>query len=114
MLHRGRNADALWVNFGREVRRRRKALGFTLEELAERAGLTPNYVGTVEANKRDPSLSTVCSLAKALNVPPAELLGGVEGLDPGATEAGHLFQAAPPDVQEAVLVLLRAVNRRRR
>ena len=102
------------MDFGREVRRRRKALGLTLEELAERSDLTPNYVGTVEAGKRDPSLSTVVALASALGVRPSELLGGVDELTPAATEAGRLFQGAPPDVQEAVLVLLRAVSRRRR
>jgi transcriptional regulator with XRE-family HTH domain len=59
------------MDFGKEVRRRREALGLTLEELAERAGLTPNYVGTVETGKRDPSLSTVLALAKGLRVPPA-------------------------------------------
>jgi transcriptional regulator with XRE-family HTH domain len=98
---------------GKEVRRRREALGLTLEVLAERAGLTPNYVGTVENGKRDPSLSTILALAKGLHVPPAELLG-VKELGPAGVEAGRLFEAAAPDVQDAVLKLLRAVTRRRR
>jgi transcriptional regulator with XRE-family HTH domain len=102
------------VDFGREVRRRRKALGLTLEELAERADLTPNYVGSIETGKRDPSLSTIRALAEALMILPSELLGDVQDLSPAASEAGRLFQTAPPDVQEAVLVLLRALGRRRR
>jgi transcriptional regulator with XRE-family HTH domain len=102
------------VNFGPEVRRRRKALGLTLEELAERAGLTPNYLGTVETGKRDPSLSTVYGVAKGLRVPPADLFAGSASIGPAGVEAGRLFESAPPDVQEAVLVVLRAVARRRR
>ncbi len=102
------------MDFGKEVRRRREALGLTLEQLAERAELTPNYVGTVENGKRDPSLSTVVALAKGLHVPPAELLGGVKELGPAGVEAGRLFETAAPDVQDAVLRLLRAVTRRRR
>ncbi len=102
------------VDFGKEVRRRRKALGLTIEELAERAELTPNYVGTVETGKRDPSLSTILALAKGLHVPPAELFGSAKELGPAGVEVGRLFEAAAPDVQDAVLRLLRAVTRRRR
>jgi len=102
------------MDFGKEVRRRREALGLTIEQLAERAGLTPNYVGTVEMGKRDPSLSTVLALAKGLRAPPAELFGGVKDLGPAGVEAGRLLEAAAPDVQDAVLKLLRAVTRRRR
>ena len=102
------------MDFGKEVRRRREALGLTIEQLAERAGLTPNYVGTVETGRRDPSLSTVLALAKGLRIQPAELFGGLEALSPAAIEAGRLFEAASPEVQDAVLRLLRAVTRRRR
>lgn len=107
-----RNLTAL--SFGREVRRRRKALGLTLEQLAEKSALTPNYIGTVENGRRDPSLSTVLALAKGLSIPPAELLGGVDKLSPAALEAAKLFDAAPGDVQGAVLQILRAIPRRRR
>ena len=96
------------------MRRRREALGLTLEQLAESSELTPNYIGTIENGKRDPSLSTVLALARGLRVPPADLFGGVEDLTPAATEAGRLFDAAPPEVQEAVLQILRVVTRKRR
>ena len=102
------------MEFGREVRRRREALGLTLEQLAESSKLTPNYIGTIENGKRDPSLSTVVSLARGLRIAPAELFGGIEDLSPAATEAGQLFDAAPPEVQEAVLQILRAVVKKRR
>jgi transcriptional regulator with XRE-family HTH domain len=99
-------------HFGREIRRRRESLGMTLEQCAERANLTPNYIGTIENGVRDPSLSTVLALARGLRVPPAELFGGIPSLSPAATEAGLLFDAAPPDVQDAVLQLLRSIARK--
>src|SRR5215831_15214489 len=102
------------VKFGKEIRRRRKSLGMTIEQLSERSGLTPNYIGTVEIGDRDPSLSTVLALARGLSVGAAELLGGSDRLSPAALEAARLFEGAPPDVQDAVLRLLRAVQRRRR
>ena len=96
------------------MRRRREAAELTLEQLAERAGLSANYVGSIENGQRDPSLSTVLALAKGLRIAPAELLGGVKELGPVGVEAGRLIESAPPDVQRAALDLLRAVARRRR
>jgi transcriptional regulator with XRE-family HTH domain len=102
------------LRFGREVRRRRKALGITLEQLAERSGLTPNYIGTVENGRRDPSLSTINALARGLGVPTGELIGGVGEMSSEALEAARLFDSAAPEVQIALLQLLRSVARRRR
>jgi len=99
------------VEFGQEVRRRREAAGLTLEALAERSGLTPNYIGGIEMGKRDPSLSTVLSLARGLAVSPADLLGGLNELSPAAIEAGRLFEGTLTDVQGSVLRLLRTVAR---
>ena len=97
------------MQFGREVRRRRKALGWTLEMLAEKSGLSPHYLSTVENGGRDPSLSTIESIAKALGVPPGALLGQMKGISPAAQNAAKLFDAVPPEIQEAVLRILRAV-----
>jgi transcriptional regulator with XRE-family HTH domain len=102
------------VKFGQEVRRRRKAKGLTIEQLAGASGLTPNYIGTIEKNQRDPSLSTVQALAKGFGVSAAELLGGIQGLSPAALEVARLFDGVPPDVQSAVASLLRAVAKKRR
>lgn len=102
------------MSFGKTVRRKREALGLTLEQLAERAGLSPNYLGTVENERRDPSLSTVLAIARGLRVPPGELLGGVKELSAEALEAARLFDAVSPEVQDAIVQLLRATARRRR
>lgn len=97
------------VTFGCEVRRRRSALGLTLEQLAERSGLTPNYIGTVENGRRDPSLSTVLALAEGLGVPAGELLGGVGELGPVSNEVAALVETLTPELQAAILALLRAM-----
>jgi transcriptional regulator with XRE-family HTH domain len=102
------------MSLGPEVRRRRKALDLTLEQLAERSGLSPHYLSTVETERRDPSLSTITSIAKALGCLPGELLGGVRDLSPSGHEAGRLFDGAPSEVQDGVLRILRATGRRRR
>ena len=101
------------MDFGKAVRRRRQALGLTLEKAAERAGLSPNYLGTVETGRRDPSLSTVVAVAKALGASPAELLGGREVSGEGL-ELARLFDAVPKEHHEPLLALVRSLARRRR
>jgi transcriptional regulator with XRE-family HTH domain len=82
-------------------------MSMTLEVLASRSGLTPNYIGGVEMGKRDPSLSTVLALAMGLGVRPAELFSSSSELAPAAEEMGRLFELTVPEVQEAVLKILR-------
>lgn len=101
------------IEFGREIRRRREAQGLTLEQLADRAGLTPNYIGTIENGKRDPSLSTVMALSTGLRISPAELFGGIKELSPPAMEAGLLFDSTASEIQDAVLRILRTTSKRR-
>ena len=98
---------------GKEIRRRRKALGWTQQRLAEEADLSPHYLSEVETSKRDPSVSTVQALAKAMKITPAHLLGGVEGLKPAGIEAAKLFQKLPEPAQEVVLQLMRLLARKR-
>lgn len=98
------------MDLGKEIRRLREEGGLTLEQLAKRADLTPNYIGTIENGKRDPSISTVLALARGLEVAPGDLLEGAEGLSPVATHAARLFDGAPADIKDAVLRILRAVT----
>ena len=63
--------------FGANVRRLRKALGISQEELARRAGLHRTYVGGVERGERNVTLLVIKKLASALEVKPADLLKGV-------------------------------------
>ena len=86
-------------------------MGLTLEKLSERSGLTPNYIGGIEIGKRDPSLESMLRLAKALRVPPQELLGGLPVLSPHAIEAGKLIEALPREMQDNFLRLLRSISR---
>ncbi|MGO9836762.1 MAG: helix-turn-helix domain-containing protein [Polyangiaceae bacterium] len=102
------------MGFGDTVRRRRIEAELTLEKLAERAGLSPNFLGAVELEKREPSLSTVIAIARGLRVGVGELLGGVEGLTAEGIEAARLFEAVPAEDQVALRRLMRSLARRRR
>jgi len=54
--------------FGRKLKALRERRGVSQAELAERAGLSREYVNKLEAGKYDPTLGTLGCLAKALGV----------------------------------------------
>lgn len=51
----------------------RKAKGIGLEELAERAGLSPGYVSLMASGARNISLKNLAKLAEALDCQPEDL-----------------------------------------
>ena len=57
------------VQVGRRIRALRQARNLTQGQLAERAGLNEKYLGVIERTSRDIAVSTVVSLAHALDVP---------------------------------------------
>ena len=98
---------------GKEIRRRRKARGLSQEKLAERAKLSTHYISGIENGHRDPSLSTVVAICKALRIAPGELLGGVEGLTAAGIDAAKRFEKLSTDAQRLVLELMGQLDRRR-
>lgn len=63
---------------------------------------------------REPSLSTILVLARELFVAPGEYAGSPLEFSSGADEAAQAFEHAPKEVQEAVLMMLRATVKLRR
>jgi transcriptional regulator with XRE-family HTH domain len=61
-------------DFGKNLHRARKRAGLTQEEVAERSGVHATEVSRMEANKRDPRISTLKRLAEAVEVSPSDLL----------------------------------------
>ena len=58
---------------GSNIRRLRKAAGFTQEALAHRAGLAMRYVSGIERGEENPSLAALMKLCAALEVHPRDL-----------------------------------------
>jgi transcriptional regulator with XRE-family HTH domain len=65
------------IAFGEGVRKRREGRGWTLEQLAEAAGLNPLQVGHIERGASDVKLSTIVKLAHALGTTASELLRSI-------------------------------------
>lgn len=63
-----RRSEDLLTTIAEHIRTRRKTLGLTQEELAERAGLSTNYVAKLEIGMNAPSLQSLSRLAEALQI----------------------------------------------
>jgi SOS-response transcriptional repressor LexA len=66
---------------GERIRRRRKELRVTQEELAAAAGVNQGYISQIEQDKAAPRRRTIDALAVALNLPQGVLLGGGDDHD---------------------------------
>jgi transcriptional regulator with XRE-family HTH domain len=59
---------------GRNIKRRRNALGLTQEKLGELTGFDRGYISGIERGVRNPAIKNIGKLAKALGISPSELL----------------------------------------
>ena len=62
---------------GPRVRALREERGWSQERLAERAGLHPTYVSSVERGERNVTLLSILRLAEALRADAGELVSGI-------------------------------------
>ena len=80
--------------FGTALRKTRKRLQVTQEELAEAAGFHRTYIGFLEQGRRQPSLKVVFDLARGLGLPPSYLVREVEQAYFGQQRYDHMLEAA--------------------
>lgn len=75
-----RAVDPLAIAYATVLRKRRRELGLSQEELAHRAGISMRYVSLLEGNKFYPTIITMQSLALALGLKLSEMLTEAENL----------------------------------
>ena len=66
------------LTFGGAVRRLRTDRGFSQEGFAAEVDLHRTYIGGIERGERNPTLTTIARIAKALDVPIWKLLREME------------------------------------
>ena len=62
---------------GANIRKYRKQIGITQEQLAEKIGKSVNYIGMIERGEKVPSLKTFILIANALGASTDVLLVGI-------------------------------------
>jgi len=63
--------------FGRKLKAARDKRGLTQEELGKLSGFSVSYIYRLENGNREPRLSTIADLAKALKLDPTDLIKGI-------------------------------------
>jgi transcriptional regulator with XRE-family HTH domain len=66
--------DKLSAIVGNNIKKYRKKLNISQEELADKAGLHRTYIGGIERGERNITLDSLQVIATALNVAPVELI----------------------------------------
>ncbi|GLZ37996.1 helix-turn-helix transcriptional regulator [Actinokineospora sp. NBRC 105648] len=95
-----RGPEPLWREvLGRNLRATRESQGGRLVDVAERAGISPQYLSEIERGRKEPSSEMIGAVTGALGVDLADLLTDVAGdlrrlRDPGPV-ARHRRPAGP-------------------
>ena len=81
---------------GRRAKEQRKRQQLTLEELAERVGISRNFLWEIEAGRKAPALPTLYHLSVALNISLDYLMGTSDDMrsltEPGAQSETDLLR----------------------
>ncbi|GAA1299883.1 helix-turn-helix transcriptional regulator [Saccharothrix xinjiangensis] len=73
-----REPDPLWREaLGRSLRTAREERGSRLVDVAERAGISPQYLSEIERGRKEPSSEMIAAVTGALGVDLADLLIGI-------------------------------------
>ena len=76
-------------NVGRRIRGLRKARGYTLEQLGERAGISVSYLSQIENGHANLNLRVMRDIAQALDAPMIDFLADENGLDVTLVRVGE-------------------------
>lgn len=76
-------------NVGKFVRRQRRARGLTLEELADRSGVSKSMLSQIERDQTNPTLATVWRLCESLGVTVEAFFGQDERAEAIEVLAAH-------------------------
>ena len=72
--------EPLWREaLGRSLRASREEQGGRLVDIAERAGISPQYLSEIERGRKEPSSEMIAAVTGALGVDLADLLVGIAG-----------------------------------
>ncbi|MGI5505724.1 helix-turn-helix domain-containing protein [Lentzea sp. CA-135723] len=96
-----RTPEPLWREaLGRKLRETREDLGERLVDVADRAGISVQYLSEIERGRKEPSSEMIAAVAGALGIDLADLLIGIAGqvrnLRAGGVVGGNQFHTSRP------------------
>jgi transcriptional regulator with XRE-family HTH domain len=89
----------------------RKQKGLTQEKLAEKMGVSPKYLSSIERGKENPTLTTIINLAQSMDVEISDIFTFIEVEDPSKRKSliASLLKEADENQLKKALKLLRII-----
>ena len=94
---------------GKRVKQCRERLGISQEELAEKTGLTANYISTVERGASGISLEALQRLCRLLGVSTDRIIFGTDEPEVEALALARRISDIKPEYRQQVQELLSAI-----
>lgn len=94
------------MKLGETIKKIRKEKGITQKKLAALTGFTQSYLSQIEATEKQPSLSTIEIIAKALDVPIPALIWLSMDTSDVATNKLAVYEKLKPGIDKLIEKLL--------
>lgn len=94
---------------GKVIRESRKALGYTQEQLAEKVGMTPSFIGQIERGTTLPSVETLSNLTRLLAIDANLYFHDNNDQDQERREFYLIFERLSPKIRKMAKEILRQI-----
>ncbi len=106
----------LSTQIGQRIRSYRLKIGFNQEELAEKCGLHPTYIGQVERGEKNATIESISKIAAGLSLPLSTLFENIDGIAESQKEnfpalAYDLMLSLPKEQQEKLFNIIQMIIR---
>jgi len=108
MTQKKQLGEAVKNLLSQNIRLYRETIGYSQEELAEKAGISPPYLGAVERGEKWPSPETLAGIAIGLKVNPYDLFKPEHTV---SKDVHGLTEKMLKDIQTTVNQTIRAINK---
>ena len=107
MAQTKRQVNTIKDLLGHNIRLFRETAGITQEELAEKAGISPPFLGSIERGEKWPGHETLTGIANGLKVEAYDLFKPEHVI---SRDVNKLTKKLVNDIQSAVNQTVRAIN----
>ena len=107
MAQKKRHGNSIKDLLGHNIRLYRETIGISQEELAEKAGISPPFLGSIERGEKWPSHETLTGIAAGLKVEAYDLFKPEHII---SSDVNKLTKQLVDEIQSAVNQTVRAIN----
>ncbi len=97
------------MSLGERIRKRRKILKITQQELANALSMTPQHISAIEQGKRVPSMGFLVKAAEELGVSIDYLVAGKEGVVIGIIPAIKADKVLQPEIKKSLIRIIESL-----